>query len=79
MVSCLGRSYGEAFQGFCRVTQRYSLSPTILNVVVDSVVGNWVSLVAGGAVGLEGWMRLVLRCTDFFYVGNSLVAPTCTE
>ena len=46
MVSRSGRYFGREFQGQSGVIQRYPLSPTILNVVVDAVLRNWVSVVA---------------------------------
>ena len=50
------------------------LHTTILNVVVDVVVYQWILLVAGGAGGQDGWVKEMLHCADFFYVDDSLVA-----
>ena len=36
--------YRAAFKGARGVTQGYSLSPTIFNMVVDVVVRHWISL-----------------------------------
>ena len=55
MVDQLGRYYGLALQGFQGVTQGDPLSPTIFNVVVDSVVRHWIMLVA---VRVGGWYSL---------------------
>ena len=41
MAERAGGYYGAAFKGDRGVTQGYLLSPTILNVVVDSVVIYW--------------------------------------
>ena len=49
MVDRAGGYYRASFQGFQGVTQGDLLSPTIFNVVLDTVVRQWVSLVAGGA------------------------------
>ena len=38
----------EKFSVFWVVTHRYPMSPTIFNVVVESVVRHWVSMVEGG-------------------------------
>ena len=48
MVACVGRYYGEIFQGFWGVTQGGSLSPTIFNFVIDVVGYHWGSLVVEG-------------------------------
>ena len=48
ILVCTGGYYGAAFKGFWYVTQRYPMSPTILNVVVDMVVHHCVSLVLKG-------------------------------
>ena len=44
MVARAGGYYRTAFNGAQEVTQGNPLSPTILNVVVDSVVRHWVML-----------------------------------
>ena len=46
MVVQTGNYYGSLFHGERGVTQGYSLSPTIFNVMVDAVVRHWESLVA---------------------------------
>ena len=61
------------FQG---VTQGGPLSPIILNVVVDAVVWHWISLVAGGAGGKDGWGREGIHRDVFFYVDDGLFAST---
>ena len=42
------------------------LSPTIINVVVDAVVRNWILLVAGVAGGKDRWGRELLHYAAFF-------------
>ena len=79
MVARAGGNYGEAFRGFGGVTQGYPLSPPIFNVVVDAVMCNWVSLVAVGAGGPDGCGKKLLHRSAFFYVYNSLVAPTDSD
>ena len=68
MVARTGRYYSVALRGFQGVTQEYPLSLTIFNVVVDAVVRNWVSLVAGGVEGpdVEGEGG-VFQGAIFFY------------
>ena len=67
MVDLLGRYYGVALQYFQRVTQGYQLLSTIFNVVMDAVVRNWVSLVAGAVAEPDGRGREVLHGATFFY------------
>ena len=58
------------------MTQENPLSPTIFNEMVDTVVRHWISLVAGGTGGQDGWGRAVLHCAAFFYMDDGLVAST---
>ena len=44
MVERAGVYYGTGFKGARGVTQGDPLSPTIFNVVVDTVVSHWVTL-----------------------------------
>ena len=46
---------------------------------MDTVVRNWVSLVAGYAGVQDTLGREVLHCTAFFYMEYSLVASTDPE
>ena len=61
-----GEYYREDFKYIMGVTQVYSLPPTIFNVVVDSVVSHWISLLTGGAGGQDGWVREVRHRIAFF-------------
>ena len=66
--------YGTAFKGGRGVTQDNPLSPTIFNVVVDAVVGHWVTGIiadaeARGGLGKEGRHQVAL-----FYADNGMVA-----
>ena len=67
MVAHTGGFYGASLKSFWGVTQGYPLSPTIFNKVVDAVVCNWVSLVAGGVSEPYGRGREVLHRATFFY------------
>ena len=42
MVVRLGCYHGKQFKGFRGVIQGESMYPTILNVVVDAMVQNWI-------------------------------------
>ena len=52
------------------------LSPTIFNVVVDTVVCHLVFLGKGGTGGQDGWGSEVLHRAAFFYLVNVLVMST---
>ena len=45
IVACMVRCCSAEFKGFRGVTQEGPLSPTIFNVVVDTMVLHWVFLV----------------------------------
>ena len=51
MVVREGRYYGLPFKGYRGVTQCNPLPPTILNMVVNSVIFHWASVVTGEDVG----------------------------
>ena len=74
MVAQAGGYYGMAFQRERGRTQVNPLSPTIYNVVVDTVVQHWVTGVIAEAeareeLGKEGRHQAVL-----FYADNGMVA-----
>ena len=49
MVARVGRYYRAAFKGDRGVMQGDTLSPTVFNVLVDTVVRHWVSVMVEGA------------------------------
>ena len=74
VVARAGGYYGAAFKGARGVTQGYPLSPTIFNVVVDSMMRHWVTVVVEGAeewgkCGQEGRHN-----NDLFYADDGMVA-----
>ena len=58
------------------MTQVDPLSLTIFNVVVNSVVCRWISLVSVRTIGQYGWGMEVLHFTAFLYPDDGLVAST---
>ena len=54
MVARVGGYYGATFRGERVVTQGKPMSPTILNVVVDTVVCHWESLLVASQGEKEG-------------------------
>ena len=61
------------------MTQGYPLSPTIFKAVVDTLVRNWVSMVAGDAGGHDSLVGEVIYRFSFFYMEDCLVASTEPE
>ena len=63
MVARSGVYFGTPLKGQRRVTQGKTLCPTILNVMVDTVLRHWVSVVAEteGGEGPEGFGRDIYR------------------
>ena len=55
------------------MTQGDPPSPTVLNMAVETLMRQWISMVAGGAGVQDGWGREVIHCTVFFCADNSLV------
>ena len=54
MVTRAGLYFGLPFKGYRGVTQGYLLPPGLFNVVVNTVIHHWVSVVVTTADGLEG-------------------------
>ena len=74
MVAKAGVYCGAAFKGSQGVTQGDMRYPTILNVVVDVVASNWVTVMVEGAEergesGQEGRYQ-----NDIFYADDGMVA-----
>ena len=53
MVVRASRYYGLPFKGYRGVNQVYPLSPTLFNVVVDTVIHHWVAVVVATKEGME--------------------------
>ena len=66
MVSRAGRYYGSLFKCSRGVTQVDLLSPTILNMVLDTVICHWLTVLAGEDVEPEGFGTAVQNLTAFF-------------
>ena len=57
MVSRAGFYYDTLFNGPRGVTQGDSMSPIIINIVVDVVICHWETVVVGDEAGSEGFRR----------------------
>ena len=82
MVSRAGGYHGRAFKGERGVMQGDPLSPAIFNVVVDTVVRNWVNGIvdkaeAKGETGREGQHQSAVFYADDVMVVSS--DPSCPQ
>ena len=64
MVASVGRYYGSPFKGYRGVTQGDSLSPTIFNMVVYTVIYHWVPMMDGEDTGPEGFGAVIFYAYD---------------
>ena len=76
MVARAGGYYRTAFQGARGVTQGDPLSPTIFNVVVDTVARHWVTVMVEGSEdrgerGKEGRHQAALFYMEYGMVASS--------
>ena len=74
MVARTGGYYGADFKGDRGVTQGDPLSPTILNVVVDEVVRNWVAVIVEGTEEQGKCGQEVRHQNALFYADDGMVA-----
>ena len=76
MAAKVGGHYGTTFQRQCGVTQRGPLSPKIINVVVDTVIRNWVTVVRDpqDGAGQEVLGTSIQALLALFYAKDGLVS-----
>ena len=74
MSARAGRYYGTEFKGERGVTQGDLLSPTIFNVVVESVVRHWLHLATQEAVRRGERGRERRHQAALFYTDDGMVA-----
>ena len=65
--------------GYRGVTQVAPLSPTIFNVVVDTVICHLVTVVTPTEVGMVGLGMAIIDLAAYFYANNGPVALTQPE
>ena len=74
MVDRASIYFGLPFKGYHIVTQGDHLSPTLFNMVVDTVIRNWVMVVVPTVDGLEVHDLSVGELAAYFYADNGIVA-----
>ena len=78
MVASGGGYFRYPFKGQHGMTQGYLLSPAIFNVVVDTVLRHWVSMVAETEGETEpfteGLLWYIQRLVAYFYSENGLLS-----
>ena len=79
MVDKEGDYYRTPFKGYCGATQGDTLYPKIFNMVVETIVCQWVTVVAVIEAGSEGLITLVQDLVAYFYAGDVIVTLTQTE
>ena len=74
MAAKAGGCYGPTFQSHCGLTQGDPLSPTIFNMVIDSVIRHWVKVVRGPQEGArqEGLGTSIQALSALFYTNDVL-------
>ena len=73
VVARVGCYYGTLFQGYREFTQWYPLSPTIFNIVLNTVTCRWISIVAKEEAGPEGFRWAVQWLVALFYADNGIL------
>ena len=79
MVAKSGGYFGHTLKGYRGVMQGYPLSHTIFNVVVDSVICHWVTLVTPAEAGTVALGLMIIYLLAYFYGNDSLVSSTQPE
>ena len=76
MVARARQYYGNGFKGERGVTQGDPLSPTIFNVVVDTVVRHWLLLATQEAERRGEWGRERRHQAALFCADDSMIASS---
>ena len=79
MVTRSSRYYNAPFKGFWGFTQGDPLYPKLFNIVVESVVRQWLNISAEEETGLEGLDRAMQWVSASLYADDRLIAPTQLE
>ena len=79
MVAKAGGYFRRMFKGYQSVIQGNPLSPTIFNVVVDSIIRHWVTVVIPTEASMGGLDLTIIDLADYLYAENGLVELTQLE
>ena len=79
MIARAGGYYEPPLKGYHGITQGYPISPTIFNVVVDTIIRHWVIVVAATEAGAGGLGFLIQELATNFNSDNGIVASTQPE
>ena len=79
MMARAGGYFGRLLMGYRGVTQGDLLSPIILNVVVDTIIHHWVTVVTPTDAGTGGLCLTIIDMAAYFYADNGLVLLTQPE
>ena len=79
MVDKANGYFRRPLKGYQGVTQGDPLSPTIFNVVVDSFIRHWVTVVTLSEAGTGGIIMKIIDMAAYFYSEDILVASTQPE
>ena len=79
IVAKAGTYCGHSFKGYQGVNQGDPLSPTIFNVVVDTIIRHWVTVVTPTEAGTGSLGLTIMNLLAYFYAYDGLVAPTQQE
>ena len=64
------------------ITQSYPgipLSPTLFNVVVDTIICHWLTMVAATEAGIELLVLLIWYLVEYFSANDGIIASTQSE
>ena len=79
MVAKADGYFGRPFKGYLGVTQGNPLSPTIFNVVMDSVIRHWGMVVTPTEAVTRGLGLTIIDLAAYLYADDGLVGSTQPE
>ena len=79
MVANFGGYFRRPFKGYRCVTQGDPLPPNIFNVVLDTVIRHWVTVVTPTEAGTGVIGLTIIDLAAYFYANDGLVASTQPE
>ena len=74
ILACRASGYGKTFKAHRGVTQGGPFSPRIFNVMVDTVVREWLRIMLGPDAARDGYGDKIRTLMAFFYADDALLA-----